>query len=112
MVLGLTALALMALVPLRAPWTLTMFAALGFLYNLGRVSVEVTLQSRVPDKALGRAKGAMHSLAVGLGFVIFSIASVLGDQAFPSTIFLGFAVVLLFGVSALSINVARQEGDP
>ncbi|RWD30202.1 MAG: MFS transporter [Mesorhizobium sp.] len=112
MVLGLTALALMALVLLRAPWTLTMFAALGFLYNLGRVSVEVTLQSRVPDKALGRAKGAMHGLAVGLGFVIFSIATVLGDQAFASTIFLGFAVVLLFGVSALSINVARQEGDP
>ncbi|WP_457155834.1 MFS transporter, partial [Mesorhizobium sp. P5_C1] len=39
MFLGLTALILMALAYLRTPWTVILFAALGFLYNLGRVSV-------------------------------------------------------------------------
>lgn len=107
--LGLIALALMALIPARAPWTLAIFAALGFLYNLGRVSVEVTLHSRASDNVLGRAKGVMHSLAALLGLLIFSVAAVLGDSVFPSTIFFGFGVVLLIGISALSIGVEQQE---
>ncbi|WP_167449121.1 MFS transporter [Mesorhizobium hawassense] len=111
MLLGSTALALMALTPLSAPWTLAIFAALGLFYNLGRVSVEVTLQSRVSDRVLGRAKGAMHSLAVGLGLIIFGIAAVLGDRVFPSTIFFGFGVALLAGVYVLSINFAKQKGE-
>ncbi|WP_366929354.1 MFS transporter [Mesorhizobium sp.] len=107
--LGSTAFALMALTVARSPWTLMIFAVLGFLYNLGRVSVEVTLQSRASDNVLGRAKGAMHSLAVGLGLVIFGVAAALGDNILPSTIFFGFGVLLIIGVSALSIDIVQRK---
>nr|WP_189478853.1 MFS transporter [Mesorhizobium sp. M1E.F.Ca.ET.063.01.1.1] len=109
--LGSTALALMALMNLRAPWTLGIFVALGLLYNMGRVSIEVTLQSRVSGNKLGRSKGAMHSLAVALGLLIFAIASFLGDAIPPSTVLFGFGVTLLISVLALSIGAAKQKDD-
>ncbi|MER9437242.1 MFS transporter [Mesorhizobium sp. M0618] len=109
MLLGLSALVLMALTSLRTPWTAILFAALGFLYNLGRVSVEVTLQSRVSDYLLGRAKGLMHSVAVALGLIVFGVAAAVGDRAFPSTIFFGFGVVLLISVSCLSVGVIQTQ---
>ncbi|WP_181167467.1 MFS transporter [Mesorhizobium sp. B2-6-5] len=111
MLLASTALALMSLITVRTPWTLIVFATLGFSYNLGRVSIEVTLQSRMPDNVLGRAKGVMHSLAVGLGLVIFSIAGVIGESVFPSTIFVGFGVVLLISIPALSIGIAQRKDE-
>ncbi|MER9365031.1 MFS transporter [Mesorhizobium sp. M0518] len=98
MLLGITALVLMALAYLRTPWTVVLFAALGFIYNLGRVSVEVTLQSRVSVYLLGRAKGIMHSVAVALGLLVFGIAAAVGDRAFPSTIFFSFGVALLVSI--------------
>ncbi|MER9455598.1 MFS transporter [Mesorhizobium sp. M0478] len=109
MLLGLTALVLMALTSVRTPWTVILFAALGFLYNLGRVSVEVTLQARVSDYVLGRAKGIMHSVAVALGFIVFGVAAAVGDRAFPSTIFFAFGVVLLISVSCLSVGVIQTQ---
>ncbi|RWE37987.1 MAG: MFS transporter [Mesorhizobium sp.] len=112
MLLASTALAWMSLITLRAPWTLIVFATLGFLYNLGRVSIEVTLQSRMHGNVLGRAKGVMHSLAVALGLVIFSIAGVIGESVFPSTIFFGFGVVLLISIPALSIGIAQRKDEP
>lgn len=104
-----TAIALMALIPMYAPWTLVIFAALGFLYNLGRVSIEVTLQSRTSDKVLGRAKGTMHSFAVALGLTIFSVTAVLGETVAPSTIFFAFGVLLAISVPAISIFFARHK---
>ncbi|KRB29717.1 hypothetical protein ASD99_23915 [Mesorhizobium sp. Root695] len=109
MLLGLTALVLMALTSLRMPWTVILFAALGFLYNLGRVSVEVTLQSRVSVYLLGRAKGIMHSVAVVLGLLVFGIAAGVGDRAFPSTIFFSFGVVLLISISCLSVGAGQPQ---
>ncbi|MER8822715.1 MFS transporter [Mesorhizobium sp. M0991] len=109
MLLGLTALVLMALTSLRTPWTVILFAALGFLYNLGRVSVEVTLQSRVSVYLLGRAKGIMHSVAVALGLIVFGVAAAVGDRAFPSTIFFSFGVVLLISISSLSVGVIQTQ---
>lgn len=109
MLLGLTALVLMALTSLRTPWTVILFTALGFLYNLGRVSVEVTLQSHVSVYLLGRAKGIMHSVAVVLGLLVFGIAAAVGDRAFPSTIFFSFGVVLLISISCLSVGAGQPE---
>ncbi|WP_081727470.1 MFS transporter [Mesorhizobium sp. L2C067A000] len=113
MLLGLTALVLMALASLPTPWTVILFVALGFLYNLGRVSVEVTLQSHVSIYLLGRAKGIMHSVAVVLGLLIFGIAAAVGDRAFPSTIFLSFGVALLVSILCLSVGViqTREKGE-
>ncbi len=109
MVLGLTALVLIALAYLRTPWTVVLFAALGFLYNLGRVSVEVTLQSHVSVYLLGRAKGIMHSVAVVLGLLVFGIGAAVGDRAFPSTIFFSFGVVLLISISCLNVGVVQTQ---
>jgi hypothetical protein len=106
--LGSTALMLMALSSLPMPWTVVLFAALGFLYNFGRVSVEVILQSRVPASLLGRAKGIMHSVAVVLGLIVFGIAAALGDRVFPSTIFFSFGVMLLIGI----FGIARRSHSP
>ncbi|MER9300202.1 MFS transporter [Mesorhizobium sp. M0621] len=111
MLLGSTALALMSLIALRAPWTLIVFATLGCLYNLGRVSIEVTLQSRVGDSVLGRAKGLMHSLAVALGLLIFSTTTVVGDSVFPSTVFFSFGMALLISIPALSLGIAQRQGE-
>ncbi|WP_031196852.1 MFS transporter [Mesorhizobium sp. L103C131B0] len=109
MLLGLTALVLMALASLPTPWTVILFAALGFIYNLGRVSVECTLQSLISIYLLGRAKGIMHSVAVALGLLIFGIAAAVGDRAFPSTIFFSFGVVLLISILCLSVGAGQPE---
>jgi len=109
MLLGLKAFVLMALTSLRTPWTMILFAALGFLYNLGRVSVEVTLQSRVSVYLLGRAKGIMHSVAGVFGLLVFGIAAAVGDRAFPSTIFFSFGVVLLISISCLSVGAGETQ---
>ncbi|RWC64037.1 MFS transporter [Mesorhizobium sp.] len=109
MLLGLTALVLMALTSLRPPWTVILFAVLGFLYNLGRVSVEVTLQSRVSVYLLGRAKGVMHSVAVALGLLVFGIAAAVGDRAFPSTFFFSFGVVLLISILCLNVGAGQPQ---
>ncbi|TPK72038.1 MFS transporter [Mesorhizobium sp. B2-4-17] len=111
LLLGSTALALMSLIALRAPWTLIVFATLGCLYTLGRVSIEVTLQSRVGNSVLGRAKGVMHSLAVTLGLLIFSTATVVGDSVFPSTVFVSFGAVLLISIPALSLGVGQRKDE-
>ncbi|MER8956318.1 MFS transporter [Mesorhizobium sp. M0833] len=111
MLLGSTALALMSLIALRAPWTLICFTMLGCLYNLGRVSIEVTLQSSVPNNVLGRAKGAMHGLAVALGLLMFSIITGLGGNVSPSTIFFSFGVALLISIPALSLGIAQRKGE-
>lgn len=111
--LGATAVLLMTLTLLHTPWTLIVFAALGILYNLGRVSVEVSVQSIVSDDALGRAKGIVHSAGVALGLLVFGITAVVGDKINPSTIFFGFGVVLLVSASVLSIprSDARKRGE-
>lgn len=109
MLLGLTALVLMALAYLSSPWTVVLFAAIGFLYNLGRVSVEVTLQLHVSVYLLGRAKGIMHSVAVALGLLVFGIGAAIGDRAFPSTIFFSFGVVLLISIPCLNVGVVQTQ---
>ncbi|ASP87352.1 hypothetical protein CDO26_23460 (plasmid) [Sinorhizobium meliloti] len=109
MILGATAVTLMALKLLHPPWTLIVFAAVGILYNLGRVSVEVSVQSIVSEDALGRAKGIIHSVGVALGTLVFGITAVVGDKINPSTIFFGFGVVLFLGASILSVPAIRRE---
>lgn len=109
--LGLTGLFFMSLPILREGYAMMLFAFLGFLYNLGRVSVEVALQSHVGSGSLGRAKGLMHSAAVALGFVVFAIAAVVGDRVQPSTIFFSFGVMLLIAIVALAIGDGQPQEE-
>ncbi|KQU81205.1 hypothetical protein ASD00_35460 [Ensifer sp. Root31] len=102
-ILALTAISFALLNVLDTPWTLLIFAILGALYNLGRVGIEVMLQSSVPQTALGRAKGAVHSVGVLLGVVLFGVVAALGNEVEPSTIFLAFAFILAVGTLVLII---------
>ncbi|EHS52932.1 putative transporter protein [Rhizobium sp. PDO1-076] len=101
--LALTAMFFALLKVLDLPLVLVAFAILGVLYNLGRVGVEVMLQSTVPGPALGRAKGAVHCVGVLLGLVLFGIIAAVADDIPPSTIFLTFAAILAAGAIVLSL---------
>lgn len=101
--LGTIALMFITLRHSHAPWTTLLFASVGFLYNLGRVSVEVAFQSRVAAASLGRAKGVMHSVAVALSLMVFAVVAAVGDRAVPSTIFFGFGLIMLIGISVLTV---------
>lgn len=101
--LVLTAFSFASLKALELPWSLLAFAVLGALHNLGRVAIEVMLQSFVPRTALGRAKGALHSVGVALGVILFGVVAAVGDEVRPSTIFLAFAIVLAAGTVTLAM---------
>lgn len=103
MILALTALFFALLKVLDLPLILVAFAILGVLYNLGRVGVEVMLQSTVPGAALGRAKGAVHGAGVLFGLALLGIIAFVADDIQPSTIFTIFAGALAAGVLVLSI---------
>lgn len=102
-ILVLTVLSFATLKVLGLPWVLLVFVVLGALYNLGRVGVEVMLQSCVPLTRLGRAKGVLHSAGVLLGVILFGVVAVVGDEVRPSTIFLAFAAILALGTLALTM---------
>ncbi|WP_244546920.1 MFS transporter [Ensifer sp. YR511] len=110
-ILTATAAALMMLKLLNVPWTLLVFLALGTLYNLGRVNVEVELQESVPDGSLGQAKGIMHSVGVALGLLVFGMAAIAGEDLHPSTVFLAFGVALVIGVLILTAYPGRRPGE-
>jgi hypothetical protein len=88
---------------LDLPGSLLAFALLGGLYNLGRAATELLLQSHVPGAALGRAKGAMHTLAVLAGIIVYAVIAVVGDAVQPSDIFVVFGAFLALGALALGL---------
>lgn len=88
---------------LDLPGSLLAFALLGGLYNLGRAATELLLQSHVPGAVLGRAKGAMHTLAVLAGVIVFAVIAVVADAVQPSDIFLAFGAFLALGALALGL---------
>ncbi|EYR82828.1 MFS transporter [Shinella sp. 838] len=117
-ILGSSAVSFAVLKALDPPFSLLAFAILGALYNLGRVAVEVMIQSAVPSTALGRAKGLLHSAGVLLGVVLFAIVSMIADDVKPSTLFFAYGVILAFGMVVLilfcrngtNIDVERDPG--
>lgn len=105
--LVLTALFFALLKVLDLPWILVVFAILGLLYNLGRVGVEVMVQSAVSTAVLGRAKGTVHFVGVLVGLILFGLMAVGADEIAPSTIFLVFATALAGG--AIVLGVCRPK---
>lgn len=100
-ILGLSAVFFALVKTLDPPVTLVAFAALGALYNLGRVAFEVMIQSSVPSVALGRAKGVLHSAGVLLGVILFAVVSIVADEIKPSTLFFAYGVILAIGTVVL-----------
>jgi MFS family permease len=109
-VLILTASFFAILKVLTLPSIFVAFAILGVLYNLGRVGVEVTLQSLVGKGALGRAKGFIHCGAVSLGLLLFGAIAISAAQVPPSTVFLVYGVFL--ATAALLLGFYRPGGQP
>lgn len=91
------------------PWSLLVFAALGAVYNFGRVAVEVILQAIVPHSVLGRAKGFFHCAGVSVGLIIFGLVSLSGDRFEPSTAFLIFSAVV--SIVAIILVASRTGHD-
>jgi len=83
--------------------SLAIFAALGVLYNLGRVAVEVMLQACVPQDALGRAKGSLHGSAVMMGLAIFAGVGLVGNSISPASLFCAFGAFLSMAVLCLGL---------
>jgi MFS family permease len=102
-ILALAAVSFTALKILNLPWALFAFAILGILHNLGRVAIEVRLQSSVPRAALGRAKGALHCSGMFLSLILLGMGAVVSDKLNPSTIFLVFAGILAVSTIVLTI---------
>ncbi len=110
-ILFLTALLFAAVKVSTLAGSLLVFAALGAVYNFGRVAVEVRLQAIAPDGLLGRVKGLFHCAGVSVGLIIFGLVSLSGDSLEPSTAFLMFsAVVTIVGIFLAACR-PNQVGD-
>ena len=101
LILGLSAVAFALLKVSDLPSAALAFAALGGLYNLGRVALEVMIQSSISNVKLGRAKGVIHSVGVLFGVLLFAIVTVVGDDVLPSTVFLAYGAILAAGAFIL-----------
>jgi MFS family permease len=108
-ILGLSAVSFALLKVLDPPFTLVAFATLGTLYNLGRVALEVTIQSSISSATLGRAKGVLHSVGVLLGVVLFAVVSVVADDVPPSSLFLAYGVILAIGTVVLILFYGKGK---
>lgn len=91
------------------PWSLLIFAALGVVYNFGRVAVEVILQAIAPHDVLGRVKGLFHCAGVSVGLIIFALVTLSGDRFTPSTVFLIFSAVV--SIVALILVASHSDRD-
>lgn len=109
-VLLLTAAFFVILKVLTLPSIFVAFAILGVLYNLGRVGVEVMLQSLVPKGALGRAKGVIHCGAVLLGLFLFGAIAITASYVPPSTVFLVYGLIL--ATAAVLLGFYRPGRKP
>lgn len=97
--LTLTAIALIATPLLSNPMLFVLFGLLGLLYNLGRINVEILLQTNVASHRLGRVKGWVHAAGVLAGAIVLSGVAAVGDRTIPSSTFciFGLFVALITG---------------
>jgi len=107
-ILGSSAVAFALLKVLDLHVAFVAFATLGALYNLGRVALEVMIQSSVSSAMLGRAKGLLHSVGVLFGVVLFAIVSVVADEVSPSTLFFTYGVILALGTGVLILLFRKR----
>lgn len=107
--IALSACSFAAMAMTGLPWALLVVGVLGILYNVGRVAIEVTLQTNVPSGALGRTKGLVHSSAVLLSLALLGIVASCSDLAEPSTLFALWAGVLAIGAMFL---MTRHTDSP
>ncbi|WP_142781656.1 MFS transporter [Agrobacterium sp. T29] len=109
LILIVTALSFAAFNTHEFPLVLVAIGIIGFAYNLGRVAIEVALQASVSHSALGRSKGALHSVAVLFGLISLSAIATVSDVMKPSAIFLVFSGIVVF--IAFSLAAMQSFGN-
>ncbi|CUX06705.1 putative transporter protein [Agrobacterium fabacearum S56] len=108
-VLFVTAISFASIKLTSFPFTLLGVCILGASYNLGRVAIEVSLQSSVPHASLGRAKGVLHGGAMALGIVVLGLIAVFPDAISPTTIFLAYSAVIIVCTLGMIIGLLKNK---
>ncbi len=103
MTVALSACSFVALAMTGLPSALLAVGIAGAAHNVGRVVVEITLQANVPSAALGRAKGALHSIAVLSGLALMTVITVFSGVIDPSRAFAVYACLLALGAIFLMV---------
>ncbi len=76
--------------------------ALGGIYNLGRISLDVQVQQTVNASLIGRTKGTINTVATGGGLVIFTLLGFVSDRLTSSSLFACYGLFVV-GVTVLLI---------
>jgi len=89
--------------------------ALGGIYNLGRISLDVQVQQTVNASLIGRTKGTINTVATGGGLVIFTLLGLVSDRLTSSSLFayygLFVVVVTVLLIVASSIRFRYHGSD-
>jgi MFS family permease len=78
--------------PITAATTLV---ALGVIYNVTRILMDVRVQQTVDITAIGRTKGAINTVATGIGLLVYALIAVAGDAFAPSDIFAQYGLLAI-----------------
>jgi MFS family permease len=108
-VLFITAISFASIKLTSFPFTLLAVCIIGASYNLGRVAIEVSLQSAVPRAALGRAKGVLHCGAMALGIVLLGSITIFPDAIAPTTIFLSYSALIAFCTFGFALRASKKD---
>lgn len=102
------ALVLLWIIPLRIPVAIAL-VLLGVTYNLSRISLDVRVQHNVSAACIGRARGAINSIATGIGLLIYLLIAIIGDAVPPSHILAGYGVCAIIAAVTFTIT---SKGHP
>ncbi|QAA98363.1 MULTISPECIES: MFS transporter [Agrobacterium tumefaciens complex] len=94
---------------LNFPSALLAVCIIGVSYNLGRVAIEVSLQSTVPRAALGRAKGLVHCAAMTFGVVILGLVAIFPGAIAPATIFLTYSALIIVCMVGIVMGLPERK---
>jgi MFS family permease len=108
-ILALTAVALIGTPLMGTPMLLSLFGLLGLLYNLGRVNVEVLLQTIVARGRLGRVKGWTHAAGVLVGAFVLGVVAIVGDKIPPSSVFSIFGLLIALATGMMFLNARGRK---
>ncbi|MGK9086126.1 MFS transporter [Brucella intermedia] len=100
------ALVLLWIIPLRIPVAI-LLVLLGVTYNLSRIGLDVHVQHNVHPAFIGRARGAINSIATGLGLLIYVLIAMVGDAMLPSHILAGYGVCAI--IAAVTFMIASNS---
>lgn len=85
---------------------------LGVMYNLSRISLDVRVQQYVSSTSIGRARGAINSIATGFGLLIYLLVGIVGDAFLPSHIFAGYGLWAIIAVGILKFTAGCRPIYP